>query len=295
MGGGAWWAGDVGWRAGEAVLEWVGAGQSVLRLGGGIAFAVGEEERRCVGVWRGGRRAVCTRGGAALAADARSGLCAACAALDRADSIATDTRPHDPRPFAVYLAHHGPVVKVGITAVERGDARLTEQGAFASVFVSEGTLMSARRSEQLLGAALGLPDRVSTARKRRARYLPGTAAGRAAELLDVVERVRGVPGWPPEGQRAREVRVVDHAQAYGLAPEGVHPYAAVAPLRSGDVVAGRVVCRIGADLYLAAPGAAGPLLLDGRLLAGWRLCPAPGAARCTAELIPLPPAHPPLF
>ncbi|MGW7008514.1 DUF2797 domain-containing protein [Streptomyces sp. NPDC054933] len=47
----------------------------------------------------------------------------------------------DPRPFTVYLAHHGTAgVKVGITAVERGTARLLEQGALASLALSTRTL-----------------------------------------------------------------------------------------------------------------------------------------------------------
>ena len=288
-----WRAGGMGWRDGDAVMEWVPArrGQraraSGLALGAEPAFLVGED-RRCLGVWRAGRRVPCAQG-AALPPQARSGQCPECTALDRSNSIAADTRPDDPRPFAVYLAHHGSAVKVGITAVERGTARLLEQGALASLFLSSGTLMSARRSEHVLGAALGLPDRVATPRKRDARRRPGTADGRAAELGALAERVRTLSDWPPAGQQPRDPQVTDHAAAYGLPDDGLHPRAAVAPLCPGSTVAGRVACRIGTDLYLDdAAGAPGLVLLDTRRLTGWSLQPAEPGARRTASLDALP-------
>jgi Protein of unknown function (DUF2797) len=285
----------MGWRDGEAVMEWVAAGRgkrtraSGLALGAELAFQVGDD-RRCLGVWRAGRRVPCVQG-ATLAPEARSGLCAECTALDRSNSIAADTRPDDPRPFAVYLAHHGTAVKVGITAVQRGTARLLEQGALASLFLSTGTLMSARRSEHVLGAALGLPDRVATERKREARRRPGTADGRAAELRSVAGRVRALPDWPPDGQQPRDPEVTDHAAAYGLPTDGLHPRAAVGPLRPGSTVSARITCRVGTDLYLdevdGAPGGT-PVLLDTRRLTGWSLQPSPPEAPWTAPLTPLP-------
>jgi hypothetical protein len=262
-----------------------------LELGAGLGFRVGED-RRCLGVWRAGRRLRCPQE-AVLAPEATSGLCADCTALDRSRSIAADTRPDDPRPFAVYLAHHGTAVKVGITAVERGIARLREQGALASLFLSSGTLMSARRSEHLLGAALGLPDRVSTTRKREARLRPGSADGRAAELDALAARVRDLPDWPPSGQQPCEPQVTDHAAAYGLPAAGLRPRAAVAPLSAGSVLTARIACRVGTDLYLTphdAPAAA-PVLLDTRLLSGWSLHPAPPTASSSLSLTPLTVRH----
>lgn len=70
----------------------------------------------------------------------------------------TDTALDDHREFSVYLAHHGSVVKAGITASERGQARLLEQGALSSLILSTGTLLSARRCEALLTTALGVPQ-----------------------------------------------------------------------------------------------------------------------------------------
>jgi hypothetical protein len=277
-----WRAAGLAWGEGAAALEWYAPGgvprSSPLGLGADLAFTVGAD-RRCIGVRRAGRRHGCPLA-APLATAARSAQCPACQAADRADSIAADTRLHDPRPFNVYLAHHGGVVKVGITAAERGETRLLEQGALASTVISCGTLTAARRVENLLGSALGLPDRVSAARKRAARGHPGTAAGRAADLLAAAERTLSLT-WP-QGQLRCEARVADHAAVYGLPAEGLRPAAVMLPPTPGCVITGRIACRIGADLYLdTAPGL---VLLDTRLLAGWTLGRAEPGAALTAPL-----------
>jgi hypothetical protein len=240
-------------------------------VGADLAFTAGPD-RQCTGVWRAGRRHPCPVA-APLQPAARSGQCATCQTLDRSSSIAADTRIDDPRPFTVYLAHHGAAgIKVGITAVTRGSARLLEQGALASTVLSTGTLASARRTEHVLGAALGLPDRVSTTRKRAARAHPTTPAARAADLLATRERTRQVT-WP-EGQDRRESPPVDHCHTYGLPQDGLRPAAEVLPLAAGSTVAGKAVCTIGTDLYLDT--AVGLVLLDTRLLTGWALSRAAG-------------------
>lgn len=246
-------------------------------MGADLAFSAGPD-RECTGVWRAGRRHCCPVA-APLQPAARSSQCATCQSLDRSSSIAADTRIDDPRPFTVYLAHHGAAgIKVGITAVARGSARLLEQGALSSIVLSTGTLASARRTERVLGAALGLPDRVSTTRKRAARAHPTTPAARAADLLATTERTRQVT-WP-EGQNRRESPAVDHCHTYGLPQDGLRPAAEVLPLAAGSTVAGKVACRIGSDLYLDT--AAGLVLLDTRLLTGWALSRATGAAMTAA-------------
>ncbi|RAG84548.1 DUF2797 domain-containing protein [Streptacidiphilus pinicola] len=237
-------------------------------------------------MWRAGRRVACPTA-AALDPGSRSSRCGQCARLDRQFSVAADTLLDDPRPYAVYLAHHGSAgIKVGITAAERGMARLLEQGALASVFLSQGTLPSARRVEHLLGVALGLPDRVATGRKRAARTAPGTPAERAAALLAQLELTRALD-WPEGQVRHAAPEVLDHCARYGLPTTGLQPDAAVQPLRTADVVRGRVVCRIATDLYLAVP-AAGLVLLDTRLLAGWSVTRAAPEAEFSAELAAVP-------
>ncbi|SDH11013.1 Protein of unknown function [Sinosporangium album] len=279
-----WRATRLVWSGEQALLEWSAPDGSATRasplpVGGGLSFATGSE-RRCVGIRRAGRRMACPHG-APVEPSSRTAQCPTCRAWDRSDSIAADTRMDDPRPFAVYLAHHGTAgVKVGITAAERGAARLLEQGALASTVLSTGTLASARRVEHLLGSALGLPDRVTTVRKRAARARPGTAAERARDLLAVAERARHL-AWP-EAQSRCDALVADHADVYGLPADGLRPAAEVLPLAPGCVVTGTTVCRIGSDLYLDS--AAGLVVLDTRLSAGWTLGLPRSGATFTAPL-----------
>jgi hypothetical protein len=287
------------WRGGEPELVWwapggelraggpgaAGVRTGALPLGSEPTFAVGAD-RRCIGVLRAGRRIACP-GARPLDPASRSPRCGECARLDRQYSVAADTLLDDPRPYAVYLAHHGSAgIKVGITAAERGLARLLEQGALASVFLSEGTLPSARRVEHLLGLALGLPDRVSTLRKRAARAAPGAPAEREAELLALAARAATL-GWPEGQARRRDAAVIDHCARYGLPESGLAADAAVQPLRPGDVVRGRISCRIATDLYLAVPSA-GLVLLDTRLLAGWAVSRAGADAAFTAPVAASP-------
>ncbi|MEV6416224.1 DUF2797 domain-containing protein [Kribbella sp. NPDC051718] len=285
----AWRVTGVGWRDGVAQLEWVGDGRNVVRrsplqVGAELAFGF-EGERRCVGFWRAGRRLGCSTR-TVLAAGGRSGQCIDCQGMERANSVAADTRLDDPRPYNVYLAHHGSVIKVGITAVERGEARLLEQGALASVMISAGSLVGARRVEMTLGAALGLPDRVGVSRKRAARVQPGSAAERSTGLLGVVEQI-GAMDWP-EGQVRCEALVSDHVATYGLPDDGLRAEVAMTEPVGGGVIAGRIVCAIGSDLYVETP--VGLLLLDTHLLAGWTLGRAPAGAEPTVPLEKLEPA-----
>ncbi|WP_237706628.1 DUF2797 domain-containing protein [Kribbella flavida] len=249
-----------------------------MELGGELAFVFGAD-RRCVGFWRSGRRLRCSTA-TVLAATGRSPQCPDCQGLERSNSIAADTRLDDPRSFSVYLAHHGSVVKVGITATERGDARLLEQGALASTIISTGSLLGARRIENLLMTALSLPDRVGTTRKRAARTRPGTIADRAATLRAVADDAAQLP-WP-EGQNRCETEVQDHTATYGLPAQGVQPDAAVRAPVPGGVLVGRIACTIGTDVYLQT--AAGLVLLDTRLLAGWALDRAPQDATFSVPL-----------
>ncbi|WP_220140136.1 DUF2797 domain-containing protein [Kitasatospora acidiphila] len=215
--GSAWRPIGLRWTPDEQVaLEWdAPAGRaprlSPLPVGGRLAVLVGAD-RRCVGVRHAGRRIECPLT-APLAPAARRAQCEACGALAATNSVATDTSLlDDKREYAVYLAHHGELIKVGISRTERGSARLLEQGALASVVLSTGSLPAARRVERLLGAALGLPDRVSSSRKRRARARPGTTAEREAALAAAIGDCQGL-NWP-SGQARRAPVISDHAHRY---------------------------------------------------------------------------------
>ncbi len=253
-----------------------GRGQgSALAYGRVIGFrAVGE--RRCVGA----RGNPCPLR-AVVPARATQARCPECARLDRAFSVAADGVPDDPRPYRVYLAWFGAgLLKVGITAEERGAVRLLEQGAVAFCWLGRGPLMAARRTEELLRAALGVPDRVPYARKRAVRgALPGWAE-RAREVEGLYRRAVVLEGWAEALERV-EFEAVDHSAAFGLeeggqvvsglgerargAADGV-----VREVVDGGVLAGRLVAAAGPDLHLAvADGRV--LVVDTRVLVGWEL------------------------
>lgn len=266
----------------DAALEWNGIDgrqrASPLALDITLALSTGHE-RSCVGVWRAGRRIACPTTTSIDPATA-SGQCRDCAAMARSRSIATDTALDDPRDFAVYLAHHGATIKVGITAAERGQARLLEQGALSTLTLSTGTLLSARRCEALLTTALGLPQRVTTTRKRQARHSPGTPEARSQELRDLAARVREL-NWLP-GQHRTDTDPIDLTPWYGLPDDGAHPDHALTRVSPGQTIAGTVMCRIGRDLYLTDGDRL--ILADTGLLQGWTFTRATEPAATTAEL-----------
>nr|WP_306324106.1 MULTISPECIES: DUF2797 domain-containing protein [unclassified Streptomyces] len=259
------------WRGGGPVFGWVGDGggerESGLRFGDDVAFRVGGE-RRCLGVWRAGRWTACP-GRDSVPVRGTRAQCAECAAIDRARSVAADTIADDPRPYHVYLAWFGDgLVKVGITGVRRGSDRLLEQGAVAFTWLGRGPLMAARRAEELLRVALGVPDRIPYERKRAVRGSLAGAGERGAELERAHAVVAGLVGWPESLERL-PCEAVDHGEAFGLgAIDRVD--AVVSGLREGDVVAGRVVAAAGPDLHLVEE-AGRRLVVDTRVLAGWPL------------------------
>ncbi|MEV5170821.1 DUF2797 domain-containing protein [Streptomyces flaveolus] len=268
-----WKCAGLRWAAGGPVLEWDGGRRSALPRGKRVAFAVPEGGRRtCVGA----RGHVCPVR-AAVPGRSTGARCEECARLDRAHSVAADTIADDPRPYRVYLAWFGPgMVKVGITAVERGPARLLEQGAVCFSWLGTGPLMAARRTEELLRAALRVPDRIPYAEKRAVRSaLPGTEAERAAEVRELHARAVALAGWP-ESLRPEPCEVVDHVGVFGLggAPEA---FGEVVELVPGGGVGGELVAVAGPDLHLSA-GGRGVVVLDTRLMTGWELVPPESAA-----------------
>ncbi|MFG2195702.1 DUF2797 domain-containing protein [Streptomyces sp. NPDC048639] len=285
-----WRCAGVVWRQEEARLGWYRAGArggervSGPSPGEPLAFVV-DGGRVCTGVLRGGRRTLCP-GAEAVPVRSTGGQCPDCARLDRSQSVAADTRADDPRPYRVYLAWFGPgLLKVGITAAARGPARLLEQGAVAYGWLGLGPLMAARRAEELLGAALGVKDRVPYGVKRAARTGLPPVEERFAELAALQARVAALAEWPESLEREPFVPV-DHTAAFGLdvlaarAAEGL--VEEVTELGDGTVVVGELLGAAGPDLHIATESG-GVLVLDGRLMAGWRLrAAAPGAATSVA-------------
>ncbi len=131
-----------------------------------------------------------------VAGTSTGGQCSECNRLDRQHSVAADTIADDPRTYRVYLAWFGPgMIKVGITAEERGDARLLEQGAVAFSWLGRGPLMAGRRTEEVLRHALAVPDRIPYARKRAVRHRLPPPADRARGIEELYGRAVGVGGW----------------------------------------------------------------------------------------------------
>ncbi|MEU6471708.1 DUF2797 domain-containing protein [Streptomyces massasporeus] len=266
----AWKCSGLRWSGDGPVLVWDGGRRSALTWGKRVAFRVAEGGvRTCVGA----RGHACPVG-AAVPGRSTGARCEECARLDRAHSVAADTIADDPRPYHVYLAWFGPgMVKVGITAEERGSARLLEQGAVCFSWLGVGPLMAARRTEELLRAALRVPDRIPYAEKRAVRAaLPETAADRAREVAELHERAVRLPAWP-ESLVREPLRVVDHVGVFGLADVAV-AMGGVSELVAGGAVGGELVAAAGPDLHLATGG--GVVVLDTRLMTGWGLVPAAG-------------------
>ncbi|MCX4692091.1 DUF2797 domain-containing protein [Streptomyces sp. NBC_01408] len=273
----SWRCTGIRWKDGGPAIGWLGEGRgeraSVLAYGQRLAFAA-RGERHCLGVWRAGKRTACPT---AATVPARTGnaQCPECARLDRSFSVAADTNAADPRTYRVYLAWFGPgMVKVGITAEERGPARLLEQGAVTWTWLGRGPLMATRRTEELLRAALGVPDRIAYARKRAVRAHLPPASERAGEVAELHARAAALPGWPESLERL-ECEIADHAGPFGLdgLPASDRVITQMVP---GGAVVGRLVGAAGPDLHLADG-----LVVDTRLLAGWELL-VPGGESVTA-------------
>ncbi|MFJ4690792.1 DUF2797 domain-containing protein [Streptomyces sp. NPDC088766] len=264
----AWKCAGLRWSGAGPELLWDGGRRSPLSWGKRVAFGVAEGGvRACTGA----RGHACPVR-AAVPARSTGARCEECGRLDRAHSVAADGVADDPRPYRVYLAWFGPgLVKVGITAAGRGPARLLEQGAVSFSWLGTGPLMAARRTEELLRAALRVPDRVPYAEKRAVRAeLPRHEGERALEIRELHARAAGLGGWP-ESLAREPFRAVDHLGVFGLAaaPAAV---GAVSELTSGGAVSGELVAAAGPDLHLAT--AAGVVVLDTRLMRGWELVPA---------------------
>ncbi|MEU7149398.1 DUF2797 domain-containing protein [Streptomyces sp. NPDC045470] len=274
---GGWWCTGPSWDGDEPGLGWCAPERGVRRrsalpAGKALAFAV-VGERRCLGVRRGARWTVCPYGAVIDGGRARD-QCADCARLDRSRSVAADTMADDPRTYGVYLAYFGPgLLKVGITAAERGAARLVEQGAITYAWLGYGPLMAARRAEALLGTALDVRDRFGKTEKRVARTALPPVPERAAALAGLHGAARELAGWP-EALEPVAFAWTDHAEVFGLDRIPAAGVGEIAGLAAGDEVVGTVVAGVGADVYVrdaGGAGGAGVFVVDGRLLAGWEL------------------------
>ncbi|WWM34377.1 DUF2797 domain-containing protein [Streptomyces acidiscabies] len=271
--GQTWKCAGLRWSAGSGpVLRWEGGAGSVLGWGKAVGFGVVEGTRGCLGA----RGNVCA-GRRGVGARSTGGRCEECGRLDRVGSVAADGKADDPRSYRVYLAWFGGgLLKVGITAVERGSDRLLEQGAVCFTWLGEGPLMAARRAEEVLRVALKVGDRVSYGQKRAVRGDAARSVDAGFDELGVLHgRALQLPGWP-ETLVPQPFQPVDHTEPFGLrtAPPA---NGEVTELVAGGAIAGELVAAAGPDLHIDT-SAQGIVVLDTRLMTGWDLTSAGAGA-----------------
>ena len=276
------------WHAGEPGLALADPGSSErwlpLRPGATVGWRLAGP-RRCTGVWLADsrRRRFCPHradvpqaGGAAQ--------CAACAAADPGRRLARD-QTLDRRTFGVYLAWFGPeLVKVGITAADRGIDRLAEQGALAFTWLAHGPHPAARAAEQAATAA-GVPDRIGRKAKVAGWSQPADPDMRREQLAVVHGRLAGTINLSPPMQTL-PCRVHDLCGRYGLTGTPLVPTTEVSAAGDGSVLAGTLTYLIGRNAIVHTAQEA--LLADLRLLSGWTLTLHTGPARG----LQLAPRHP---
>jgi hypothetical protein len=282
-----WTCTGISWRGGQPALTLTDrAGGELSRpLRYGEPFGIQlDGPRRCIGVWRGAIR--WCQFGSLIGADDRDAQCSACAAADPGRALARDAVV-DHREFRLYLATFGGgSLKVGISAVDRGDERLLEQGALAYTWLGRGSHVAARAAETVLSAAGLAAERRQRTTKINGWWHRGGKAARRDVLRGVAAAARRLPTWPsgirPEPDGGIN-HVVDHADMYGLdeIPNQLHD---VDQLRDGAALAGRIRTVIGPELLLdhaAATDGGHPgervLLISGRMLAGWPVTPVSAA------------------
>ncbi|GAA2147165.1 DUF2797 domain-containing protein [Kitasatospora kazusensis] len=283
-GQGGWTATGLRWRGGLPVLT-AGNGrrshERVVTGGTRVSWLV-SGPRRCGGVRTGGVHHPCPYR-AVVEPGAKSAQCGPCQGADPGLALARDQILDDGRTYRLYLAWFGAgLLKVGLTAEQRGTTRLLEQAALGYTFVARGPLPAVRRAE-LTVAQAGLARERLTTRVKAAHWwgLPGTAA-RRQELLGLrADVLRLLDGHAvelfPDGP------VIDQVELFGLAEDAPPAYREVAAFSCGATVSGTLRAPVGRHLFIDTvdavdavdtDGGEPPLLLDTRLLTGWTLAPA---------------------
>lgn len=255
----------------------VGAGTEVGWLLGG--------PRRCTGAWLAGatERTPCPHhaeidpGGGAV-------QCPACQSVDRGLALARDQILDDGRTYLLYLAWFGDgLLKVGLTAEQRGDSRLLEQGALAYAFTARGSLPAIRRAELTVAASGLARERFKSRAKTDRWWSHGDVPHRRAVLSDARAQAHGLlRGHALELLADRPV--TDHVERFGLAGGAPESYRHVDGLAHGAVLAGTLRAPVGRHLFLDQADGADPLLLDTRLLTGWTLTAVTGRATAGVAL-----------
>jgi hypothetical protein len=275
-----WTCTGVSWRGGTPTLTMTDVDGGELSRPLQYGEDLGVEltgPRQCIGIWRGEVRS-CPFDNP-VDEDQAAAQCPACAAADPGRALARDARV-DSREFRLYLATFGTgVLKVGITAVDRGTERLLEQGALAYTWLGQGSHPAVRSAEAAVAAAGMATERPSRSTKLAGWWQHGGSAQRREALMTVGAAAHRLPTWPTEVRRT-EVDVVDHADLYDLEalPDHVDDAHQLTPTA---VLSGRIRSVIGPEILIAPADQRGSgraplrgLVVNGRRLAGWPIAPS---------------------
>lgn len=233
--------------------------------------------RRCTGTWTGVTRRPCPAA-AQIPADGTDAQCPACAAADRGRQIARDAAlGDDGRQYLLYLAWFGAgLVKIGLTAADRGRDRLLEQAAITFTPLATGPYTPIRQAERLASAAGLATERIRSRAKINAWWHLPPPAERAAELTEARDRIAGQVTWPGR-IRLLPCAVTDQAADFGLDQNPPGAYAEVTGFSDPAALDGQILIAAGRHLLLRT--ASGPLLADTRRAAGLIIRPAARPAR----------------
>lgn len=226
--------------------------------------------RRCVGFWSSEMRERHPCPGGMAIGPGRVAQCDGCGIVDRGRRIARDQAVDD-REFVLYLAWFGPgLVKVGITAAERGRDRLLEQAAPAFTFLARGGLAPIRAAERTVASAGIARERIGHKAKSVAWWNLPPRTDRAAHLWDAA--VQATEFFPQGVTVVAAPEVEDQAVELGLDGGWPDTYGEVTGVGDRSVLGGRVLAVPGRHLLLD-PGEGPPLLVDMRIVAGWPTTP----------------------
>jgi hypothetical protein len=259
----------------------------VIGIGSRIAWGL-RGPRRCTGLWTGTSRMPCPA--QAVLADGTDAQCTACAAATPGRALARDsTLGDDGREYVLYLAWFGPgLIKVGLTAADRGSDRLLEQGAIAWTPLARGAYTLIRRAERLTASAGLAPERVAGRSKASAWWNLPPACERARELAVAHAAITTHRAWPgtldPEPCAVADQAAgfgLGQAAGFGLGQAVPMTYQEVTGLANGTVLAGEIRFIIGRRLLIDT--SSGPLLIDMRRVAGWAVTTPMSAAFAGAK------------
>ena len=224
--------------------------------------------RRCTGIWAGTGRRPCPA--QAALADSTDPQCAGCAAADRGRALARDALPGDDgRNYHLYLAWFGPgLVKVGLTAADRGRDRLLEQGAITFTLLAAGPYPPIRHAEHRISTARLAAERLGARAKATAWWQLPPAPERARQMRSARQHITAQMTWP-SGLELLPDTVTDQAGDFGLDEPVPGTYREVTSLGSEPELAGTIRFVVGRRVLLDT--ASGPLLADMRRFAGWTI------------------------